>query len=64
MKTIEDRLREFVEYLDKTINVEYEKTSVSIEDIIRKNSYCLALQRDKMAIQNILSGNDFNCIED
>ncbi|MBD5534600.1 MAG: hypothetical protein HDQ99_02855 [Lachnospiraceae bacterium] len=64
MKTIEDRLRKFIEYLDKTIDTEYAKTPLSIEDAIRKNSYCLALQRDKMAIQNILSGRDFNCIED
>lgn len=43
MKSIEDRLKEFVEYIDKVIETEYDKIPLSPEDVIRKNSYCLAL---------------------
>ena len=59
-KSIETRLNEFIEYLDKTIDAEYEKLPISPEDAIRKNSYCLALQQDKWALENILHGKDFN----
>ncbi len=62
-KNIVQRLNEFVKYLDKTINTEYDKLPLSTEDAIRKNSYCLALERDKRAIQNILNGHEFNFIE-
>lgn len=58
------RLKEFIEFLDKTIDAEYDKLSLSIEDSIRKNSYCLALERDKRAVQNILNGHDFNYVEE
>ena len=54
------RLKEFAEYLDKVIDKEYEKLSISPEDAIRKSSYCLALERDKNAIWNIISGKDFS----
>ncbi len=64
MKSIEDRLREFVEYIDKAIDAEYDKFPLSTEDAIRKNSYCLALQRDQNAILNILNGHDFNYVEE
>ena len=63
-KTIVERLIAFVEYLDKKIDSEYEKLPLSKEDAIRKNSYCLALEQDKNAIQNIISGYDFNYVED
>lgn len=63
-KDISTRLKEFVEFLDKTIDTEYDKLPLSIEDIIRKGSYCLALERDKRAIQNILNGHDFNYAEE
>ena len=43
---------------------EYDKLPLSTEDAIRKNSYCLALERDKRAIQNILNGHDFNYVEE
>lgn len=46
MKSIEDRLKDFVEYIDKAIEAEYDKFPLSLEDAIRKNSYCLALQRE------------------
>lgn len=63
-KSIIQRLNEFVEFLDRKIDSEYEKLPLSTEDAIRKNSYCLALERDKRAIQSILNGHDFNYIED
>jgi hypothetical protein len=62
-KTIVERLKEFVEFLNKTIDEEMTKMPLSNEDAIRKNSYCLALERDKNAIINILNGNDFNYVE-
>lgn len=64
MKSIENRLKEFVEYIDKAIETEYDKFPLSPEDAIRKNSYCLALQRDRNAIVNILNGYDFNYVEE
>ena len=57
---LKERLQVFVDYLDKAIDKEFEKESLSVEDVIRKNSYCLALERDKNAILNILAGRDFN----
>ena len=63
-KLIIQRLNEFVEFLDRKINSEYEKLPLSTEDAIRKNSYCLALEQDKRAIQNILNGYDFNYVEE
>lgn len=59
-KTILERLNEFVKFLDKTINSEMEKLPLSDMDAIRKSSYCLALERDKNAIQNIIDGHDFS----
>lgn len=64
MKSIEDRLKDFVECIDKAIEAEYDKFPLSPEDAIRKNSYCLALQRDQNAILNILNGHDFNYVEE
>ncbi len=63
-KDISTRLKEFVEFLEKTIDTEYDKLPLSTEDAIRKNSYCFALQRDKNAILNILNGHDFNYVEE
>ncbi|GFI31378.1 hypothetical protein IMSAGC013_02773 [Lachnospiraceae bacterium] len=63
-KTIVERLREFVEYLNRKIDSEYENLPLSTEDVIRKNSYCLALSQDKNAILNILNGHDFNYVEE
>lgn len=64
MKSIEERLKEFVEHLDKVIDDEYDKLPLSQEDAIRKNAYCLALEKDKNAILNILSGYDYYHIDD
>lgn len=63
-KSIVQRLNEFVEYLDRKIDSEYEKLPLSTGNAIRKNSYCLALEQDKRGIQNILNGHDFNYVED
>ena len=59
-KTIIERLSEFVEHLDKVIDGEYEKYSLSVEDSIRKNAYCFALQKVKFSIENIIAGRDFD----
>lgn len=58
--SLKERLQAFVSYLDKVIDKEFEKEPLSVEDAIRKNSYCLALERDKNAILNILDGRDFD----
>lgn len=59
-KTIYERLKEFVEFLDKKIDIEYENLPMSPEDAIRKNSYCLVLQQAIWALENILNGKDWN----
>ena len=56
--SIEDRLRRFVEFLDKKIDEELEPLSQS--DSIAKCSYSLALERDKNALINILNGREFH----
>lgn len=63
-KDIISRLIEFVGFLEKKIDSEYDNLSVSNDDAIRKNSYYLALEQDKNAILNILSGHDFDYVED
>jgi len=59
-KNMITRLKEFVEFLNKKIDSEYEKMPISNEDAIRKNAYCFALQQDIWALENILSGKDWN----
>ena len=58
------RLKEFTIYLDEAIDKEYEKLPLSPEDAVRKSSYCLALDRCKYSINNIIHGKDFNYIEE
>ena len=53
------RLKEFVQFLDDTIDKEYSKESLSRDDLVRKNAYCMALEKDKNAIINMLNGKDF-----
>ena len=60
---IVNNLKDFVGFLDQTIDFEMEKLPLSDADAIRKNSYCLSLERDKNAIINILQGKDFKNIE-
>lgn len=62
-KSIESRLKEFIAFLDKKINTEYEKLPISLEDAVRKNAYCFALQQDIWALENILDGKDWDCKE-
>lgn len=61
---IKKELERFIDFLDKTIDSELAKNHLSKEDDIRKCSYCLALERDKNAIINILNGKKFNEVED
>lgn len=58
--TIVERLKRFVEEIDKEIDCEYEKRAISVEDNVRKNAYCYALEKCKSAIGNILYGREFN----
>lgn len=61
--TIIERLQRFVKFLDSAIDKEFEKMPISPEDAIRKSSYCLALERDKNAIINIMNGKEFDYVE-
>lgn len=60
---IKEELERFVDFLDITIENELTRNHLSKEDDIRKCSYCLALERDKNAIINILNGKKFNEVE-
>lgn len=60
---IKEELERFVDYLNKSIDNELTRNHLSKEDDIRKCSYCLALERDKNAIINILNGKKFNEVE-
>lgn len=60
---IKEELERFVDFLDITIENEFTRNHLSKEDDIRKCSYCLALERDKNAIINILNGKKFNEVE-
>lgn len=53
------QLEKLVFYIEKEIDKEMSKEPLSVEDSIRKSSYCLALERDKNAIIDILQGKDF-----
>lgn len=53
------QLERLVFYIEKEIYKEMSKEPLSVEDSIRKSSYCLALERDKNAISDILQGKDF-----
>ena len=59
-KGLIENLERFVKFLDNAIDEEYSKPPLTRDDIIRKSAYCLALERDKNAIINILNGEDFN----
>lgn len=52
----------FIEHLENVIENEMSIMPLSPEDAIRKSSYCLALERDKNAIINILKGRKFDFI--
>lgn len=63
-KDMTTRLKEFVEFLKKKIDSEYDNLPGSKDDAIRKNICCEIMERDKNAIQNILNGHDFNYVEE
>lgn len=52
-------LEDFAEKLDEIIDSKMSSRSFSMEDIIRKNAYCLALEKDKNTIYNIIEGKKF-----
>lgn len=54
------RLNEFVSYIDKEIDREYNTLPISTHDAVRKNVYCSALQSVRFSICNILDGHGFN----
>lgn len=56
-------LQKFISFLDNSIGAEMDKPSVSIMEAIRKSSYCLALERCKNSIYNILEGKPFDFVE-
>ena len=55
-----ENLKDFIAYLDKKIDAEYDKMPISPEDAIRKSAYCLGLQQDKWALENILQGKKWS----
>lgn len=63
-KDMTARLKEFVEFLEKKIDSEYDNLPNSKDDAIRKNVCCAIMERDKNAIMNILNGHDFSYVED
>ena len=63
-KNIIKRLEEFVEFLEKKIDSEYDNLPNSKDDAIRKNVCCAIMERDKNAIINIMNGHDFNYLEE
>lgn len=56
---LRNRLEEFVKALNDIIDKEFEKEPLSDMDAIRKSSYCLALERDKNSIINIIEGRKY-----
>lgn len=54
------QLKKFIQFLAKKIETEYEKLPISPDAAIRKNAYCFALQQDKLALENILDGKDWD----
>lgn len=59
-KTIVERIQDFVNFLDKQIDKEIMRESLSIEDTISKCSFATAYERDKNALLNILNGRNWN----
>lgn len=53
------KFKDFANYIERLIDLEMDKMPLSPEDAIRKNSYCLALERCKNSILNILAGREY-----
>ena len=60
LNQLKERIRRYYEYCGKSINSEYSKMPLSVEDSIRKNAKCYQLELDKTALLNILEGREFN----
>mgnify|MGYP007064934131 FL=1 len=56
---LRNRLEEFAKALDDMIDKEFSKEPISDMDAMRKSAYCLALERDKNSIINILEGRKY-----
>lgn len=59
LETMTRRLEELVKAIDKEVDDRMGALPVSIEDSLSKSSYCMAMDKVKYAIQNILEGKDF-----
>ena len=59
-----EKLRDFAEHLEKEIDKEISRFPMSQEDAIGKNQYCLALERVKHSVYNMIEGRDFNDMGD
>ena len=60
LNQLKERIRRYYEYCGKSINSEYSKMPLSVEDSIHKNAKCYQLELDKTALLNILEGREFN----
>lgn len=63
--TIEKRIEDFIKFLDEAIDNEYSKGfTENPMETMRRSSYCLALERDKNSLINILQGHDYDYMGD
>lgn len=57
--SLTDRLQRLITDIDNEIDKEYAVLPVNDNDCIRKNAYCYALDKCKMAIIKILDGGEY-----
>lgn len=57
---LRNKLKKFLDAIDKEIDDEYDILPTSAEDAIRKSTYCFALEKCKTAMLNILDGREYN----
>lgn len=60
---IVDNLKDFIGFLDNSVNTEMCILPLGDIDAVRKSSYCLALERCEKSIFNILKGKPFDFVE-
>lgn len=58
--TIVENLNEFIDFLDKEIDRQFEKEPLSIEDSLSKCSYAHAYEKIKESLINIVNGRRYN----
>ncbi|MEF9984534.1 MAG: hypothetical protein RR806_08785 [Oscillospiraceae bacterium] len=58
--TIENRLQEFIDFLDEEINRQFLREKLSIEDNLQACVYAHAYEKDKNALINILNEREWN----